>query len=145
MSRDYPDRPVVAVGVVVVRGNDVLLIRRGKPPLVGAWSLPGGAQHVGETTRQTATREVREETGVTIALGGLIDVVDYIDRADDGAVRHHYSLIDFWARPASDAPPVPGDDASAAQWWPLEALPGLDLWEETMRVILQAHDMAARS
>ena len=74
MSREYPDRPFVGVGVVVWRGDNVLLIQRGKPPRIGAWSLPGGAQELGETVRETAVREVREETGVEIDVTHLIDV-----------------------------------------------------------------------
>ncbi len=72
-DRTYPDRPFVGVGVVVLRGGEVLLIQRGKPPSVGRWSLPGGAQELGESVHETAIREVREETGVEISVIGLID------------------------------------------------------------------------
>jgi 8-oxo-dGTP diphosphatase len=65
MSREYPERPVVGVGAVVWRGDSVLLIRRGKPPRLGQWSLPGGAQQLGETLEEAIAREVREETGLT--------------------------------------------------------------------------------
>ena len=97
MSREYPDRPFVGVGVVVWRGDNVLLIQRGKPPRIGAWSLPGGAQELGETVRETAVREVREETGVEIDVTHLIDVVDTITRDKDGRVRLQYTLVDFAA------------------------------------------------
>jgi len=64
MSREYPARPIVGVGVVVCRGEEVLLIRRGQPPRLGQWSLPGGGQEVGETIEEAVRREVREETGL---------------------------------------------------------------------------------
>ena len=97
MSREYPDRPMVGVGVVVWRGPELLLIQRGKPPRKGAWSLPGGMQELGETVRETAVREVREETGLEIDLTHLIDVVDTITRDEDGRVRMQYTLVDFAA------------------------------------------------
>ena len=91
------ERPVVGVGVVVLRGDDVLLIRRGEPPRKDRWSIPGGKQERGETVRNTAHREIREETGVEIALIGLVDVVDGIRRDETGATISHYTLIDFAA------------------------------------------------
>ena len=90
-----PERPVVGVGVVVWKGARLLLIRRGKSPMRGRWSLPGGRQELGETVRETAVREVREETGVEIRLGALIDVVDTIRRDESGAVDLQYTLVDF--------------------------------------------------
>ena len=74
-SRAYPTRPFVGVGVVVLKGESVLLIRRGRPPRLGEWSLPGGAQQLGETVAEAAIREIREETGLEIAAPELLDVV----------------------------------------------------------------------
>ena len=74
----------MAVGVVVWKDGEVLLIRRAKPPRSGQWSIPGGAQELGETVRETAVREVREETGLDIAVTDLIEVVDFIERDDTG-------------------------------------------------------------
>lgn len=142
MTRQFPKHPIVAVGVVVLSGGNVLLIQRGQPPLDGHWSLPGGAQHVGETLHDAARREVREETGIDIVLGGLLDAVDYIDRDAAGNIRHHYTLIDFWARAMDDLPLTAGDDARAAAWFELDRLGELNLWEETRRVIALAYDKA---
>ncbi len=134
MVRDYPDRPIVGIGVVVLKGDDVLLIRRGKAPRAGQWSLPGGAQKLGETVFEAARREVLEECGVTIAAATLLDVVDSIDRDDDGRVRFHYTLIDFGAD-WRGGDPVAGSDAAAAQWVSLAALDDLKLWAETVRIV----------
>lgn len=83
MSREYPDRPIAGVGVVVLRDDQVLMIRRGREPRLGQWSIPGGKQKLGETWLETAAREVREETGVEIDVIGIVDVVDAIVRDGD--------------------------------------------------------------
>jgi 8-oxo-dGTP diphosphatase len=140
-SREYPRRPFVGVGVVVLKGDAVLLIRRGKPPRAGEWSLPGGSQSVGETVRETAIREVREETGLEIGPPRFLEVIDAIIPDEAGAVRFHYTLVDFWAE-WRDGEPVAADDAAHAEWVPLERLDEIDLWETTRRVIGDA--LAAR-
>jgi len=134
MSREYPDRPFVGVGVVVWRGDEVLLIERGKGPVSGNWSLPGGKQELGETVRETAHREIKEETGIDIDIVGLLDVVDLVRHDDQGRVRFHFTLVDFTAQwRAGEA--VAGDDAAAVQWVRLDDLDRLSLWDETLRVI----------
>lgn len=138
--RIYPTRPFVGVGVVVFRGDNVLLVRRGKPPRQGQWSLPGGAQHVGETVEQAARREVREETGLDVRLTGLVDVLDFIDHDHLGAVRHHYTLID-WMAESEDGDACAADDVTDAMWVPLDELDAHALWEETRRIILTAATM----
>lgn len=134
IKRDYPDRPFVGVGVVVWHGGNVLLVKRGHPPRLGQWSLPGGAQHLGETIEDAARREVREETGLDVRITGLLDVIDLIDHDEAGVVRHHYTLVDLGAE-ALTFDPVPGDDAAEAQWVPSGQLAAYDLWDETLRVI----------
>ena len=124
--------PVIGVGVVVWKGEDVLLIRRGRPPRRGSWSLPGGRQLLGETTRETAVREVAEETGVDIRVGALLDVIDSITDGPDGFL--HYTLVDFDADWVSGEP-VAGDDADDAVWAGADALEPYDLWSETLRII----------
>ena len=132
-------RPIAAVGVVCLRGDKVLLIRRGRPPLQGAWSLPGGKIEWGERAADAALRELAEETGVRAELTGLIDVVDGLFPAEvGGAPVSHYVLVEFAARWVAGEP-VAGDDAAAAAFHPFDALAGLDLWDETVRIITLAH------
>lgn len=127
-----PPRPTPCAGVVCIRGDQVLLIRRGKPPRQGEWSIPGGRIEPGETASAAALRELHEETGVQAELVGLIDVVDHI------APDRHYVLIDYAARWISGEP-VAGDDAAEALFAPVEGLSSLGLWDETMRVIRAGH------
>ncbi|MCH7936582.1 MAG: NUDIX hydrolase [Proteobacteria bacterium] len=137
MNREYPERPLVGIGVVVLGTRGVLMIKRGKPPRKGQWSLPGGAQELGETVSEAARREVMEETGLTIAILGLVDVVDSISRDDAGKVQYHYTLVEVLARipPGAETEPSPGGDAEEAAWIPVEDIPGLGLWSETERII----------
>jgi len=140
MIRDYPDRPFVGVGVVVFRGDEVLLVQRGKAPRMHTWSIPGGAQHVGETVAEAAARELAEETCLEVDIIGLIDVVDGINRDDDGRVRFHYTLVDFAAEwRAGEA--CAGDDVAVVRWVPIAEIDRYGLWEETARIIRRAHAM----
>lgn len=136
MSGESPSasQPTIGVGVVVLRGppdkTEVLLIRRGRPPKQGEWSIPGGRQEFGETVRETALREVLEETGVTAANPRLLDVVDLI--RPDG--KGHWTLVDFAADWVAGEP-VAGDDAADARWVSANDLESLGLWTETLRII----------
>ncbi len=139
-SREYPSRPFVGVGVVVLKDEDVLLIRRGRPPRLGEWSLPGGAQSVGETVQETARREVLEETGVSIQNPEFLEVVDSIIKDDDGRVKFHYTLIDYWAIWESGTPQG-ADDAQHAEWISFDQLEELGLWSKTIEVIQKARKL----
>ena len=136
-----PRHPRPAVGVVCIRGYDeVLLIRRGKPPRAGGWSLPGGRLEWGETLACAALRELVEETGVTARLTGLIAVVDGLFEPDEqGTPTAHYVLVDYAARWIS-GDPVAGDDALDARFFHRGELAGLGLWSETLRIIEQGFD-----
>lgn len=136
-GRTYPSRPIPAVGVVVLRGDRVLLVQRGKEPRRGQWSLPGGAQKVGETVAEAARREVREETGLDVEILGLVDVVDSVIHDVAGKVHYHYTLIDLAAR-APTGEPHAGGDADAVRWVPLADLAEYVLWEETIRIVTEA-------
>lgn len=137
MQREYPKRPIVAVGVVVIKDGHVLLIKRLKPPKKSQWSIPGGAQELGETTIETAIREVREETAITIEAPVFLAVVDYIGRDDAQTIEHHYTLIDYAARYQGGTISA-GDDAGEVKWVPLDQLCQYDLWRETEKIIQQA-------
>jgi ADP-ribose pyrophosphatase YjhB (NUDIX family) len=134
MSREYPKLPMVGIGVVVWREWQVLLIRRGKPPRIGQWSLPGGLQELGETVFEGGRREVREETGTDVEITGLLDVIDSIQHDPAGRVRFHYTLVDLAAEWLSGEP-VAGDDAAAAAWADADDLERYQLWDETVRLI----------
>jgi 8-oxo-dGTP diphosphatase len=131
-------RPTVGVGVVCLRDAEVLLIRRAKPPRQGEWSLPGGRIEWGEAAAAAALRELREETGVEAELTGLLDVIDGLFPGNDGALAGHYVLVDYAARWLSGEP-CAGDDALEARFWPVAEALRLPMWEETLRVIAQAH------
>ncbi len=133
-GREYPARPIVGIGVVVLRNDSVLLVRRGKPPNVGSWTLPGGAQEIGETAEAAARRELLEETGIEVGDLHFAAVVDSIRRDADQRVQYHYTIIDFCARWAAGEP-MAGTDVTEAVWAPLDVLEPFDLWSEAHRVI----------
>ncbi len=99
MTREYPDRPCVGVGAVIVDAGRVVLVKRGAPPLKGEWSLPGGAVEVGETLEECVAREMREETGLDVAVGPVIEVFDRITHDAGGRVQYHYVLVDYLCWP----------------------------------------------
>lgn len=134
----YPNRPLIGVGIIVFKrsetGLQVLLVRRGKPPQEGRWSLPGGRQRLGETVREAAEREVLEETGCQVEITALLEVVDSITRDEDEAIAYHYTLIDFLAEwRGGDA--CASADAAEVAWADPNALEPYALWSETLRVI----------
>lgn len=135
------ERPVAAVGVVVVRDDEILLIRRGKPPYVGEWSIPGGKIEHGETAQEAAIRELAEETGVSARIIGLVDVVDSIGAREPGAPGDwHYLLVDF-AAVWTAGDPYPDDDVDAAAFFPLDEAIRLTGWDKTRDVIGRAHEL----
>jgi ADP-ribose pyrophosphatase YjhB (NUDIX family) len=135
--REYPDRPWIGIGVILFRAESVLLIRRAKPPRVGSWSLPGGAQRLGERAEDAARRELREETGVEAGPLRLAAVVDAMTPGEDGRLRFHYTIVDYWAEWAAGEARA-GGDVDAVAWAALDALDPYALTEEARRVIAEA-------
>src|SRR3954463_3165009 len=119
MKRDYPDRPLVGVGAVIVHEARVVIVQRGTEPLKGQWSIPGGALEIGETLRQCAVREAFEETGLQVEAGEVLEVFDAIYRETDGRIQYHYVLIDFACRLVGGELKADGD-AAQAKWVRLE-------------------------
>lgn len=115
MQREYPHQPRVAVGVVVVMDSSVLLVKRGREPSKGLWSVPGGLIELGEKLEDAARREVREETGIDVRIDKLLGVANNIVRDDDGKTRFHYVLIDYLAHPLTTSVRAQSD-ASDAKW-----------------------------
>jgi 8-oxo-dGTP diphosphatase len=144
MKREYPEHPLVGVGAVIVEDNRALLIRRGHAPLLGEWSLPGGVLECGETLRDAAMREAREETGLTVEVGEMLGVYERVIRSDDGRVRYHYVLIDFLCRPVSGDLKA-GSDAAEVGWFRGEELPALKLAHDANDVVLKGLARASDS
>jgi len=111
--RRYPPRPVVGVGAVIVDEGRVVLIKRKYEPLAGQWSLPGGTLEIGESLEAGVAREMREETGLEVAVGPVVDVFDRILLDTDGRVRYHFVLIDYLCRPIGGSL-VAGSDVADA-------------------------------
>jgi 8-oxo-dGTP diphosphatase len=114
-NRRYPDRPIVGVLAVVMRGDRVLVVRRANPPMPGRWGFPGGVLELGETVAQGAMRELAEETGVEAEAGGPLTVIDTIDRDPEGRIRYHYTLVAVVGHWRSGEG-VAGDDADKVAW-----------------------------
>ena len=139
--REYPQQPVIGVGAVIVQDGRVVLVRRGHEPLAGQWSLPGGGVEVGETLEDAVVREMREETGLEVDVGPVIEVFDRITRDPEGRVRYHYVLVDYlcWPRAGTLAA---GSDVDAAVFAAPEALDRYRLTGKARAVIARALELA---
>lgn len=113
--REYPDRPIVGVGAVVIRDGQVLLVQRAQEPLSGKWTLPGGAVELGETLEEAVVRELREETGLEVRVLELVEAFERIARDESDRPRYHYVLLDYLCVPVS-GDLLAGSDVSAAVW-----------------------------
>ena len=136
-AREYPTRPIVGVGVIVLRPNAVLLVRRGRAPSQGEWSLPGGAQELGETAEEAARRELAEETTLAVGALRLVGHFDSIHRDAQGKIRFHYTILDFAAAYATGEA-QPGSDVAELAWAPLANLIPFDLRPPTLAMIARA-------
>lgn len=134
MKREYPERPFVGVGAIIVEDGRVALIRRGRPPLEGEWSIPGGALDLGETVRAGVAREAFEETGLTVEPQDLLGVFDRLMRDAEDRVLYHYVLVDFLCR-RTGGELRPAGDATAAGWFTREEVAGLGIAKDTAEVI----------
>src|SRR5215475_1802442 len=134
MTREYPDRPLIGVGAIIIEGDRVVLVKRGHPPLAGEWSIPGGVLEVGETLREAAVREALEETGLTVEPRELLGVFDRVLRDAAGRTQYHYVLIDFLCRRLTGDPHA-GGDALEAHWFSQEEVAKLSLAKDTAEVI----------
>jgi ADP-ribose pyrophosphatase YjhB (NUDIX family) len=136
MSR-YPTAPRVGIGIVLLRGEEVLLIKRGKPPEKGAWSLPGGKQELGETTEACARRELREETGLECGPLTLVGHADAIHYDAAGRIEYHYTILNLAARYAGGEA-RPGDDVTDIAWAAPRQFDDYALWDTIRNVVNKA-------
>jgi 8-oxo-dGTP diphosphatase len=140
--RRYPDRPVVSVGAVVLDGQRVVLVKRGQEPLKGRWSLPGGVVEAGEELHAAVVREVREETGLTVQVGEVVEVLDRITRDADGRIEFHYVIIDYACEVAGGSLAC-ASDADDARWVDRAELADYDLTAKVAEVIARAFALSA--
>jgi len=144
MTREYPDRPIVGVGAVIVHDAHVLVVRRATEPLKGQWSIPGGALELGEKLRDGLAREVREETGLNVEVGTVLDVFDSIFPDSAGRTQYHYVLVDFLCRPISGTLRA-DSDVSDARWVSSAELDALGMKQVTVDVIRKALSLESPS
>ena len=139
-SREFPSRPIVGVGAIILHGSRILLVKRGAPPLKGEWSLPGGAQELGETLEQAIVREVFEETTLAIVPVKQVAVFDRMVHSESGNVRFHYVLVDFLCRlqPGASTVVTAGSDVLEVCWAELEELTSLGVADWSQQVIKEA-------
>ncbi len=127
------NRPTDCVGVICIRGNDVLIIQRGKPPRKGEWSIPGGRIEAGESEQSAALRELFEETGIRAKLGPKVATIPALFEG------FNYRLHDYAAIWESGEPHA-GDDAAQAKFVPISEISSLNMWPKTEEVIFTAYE-----
>ncbi len=144
-KREYPERPLVGVGGVVVADGKALLIRRGSEPLKGEWSIPGGMLEVGETIAAGVARELREETGLVVRVLELVEVFERIfeDKEPGGPARprYHFVILDYLCEKV-DGEPRPGGDVTDVAWAGEGDLETYRLSPSATRVLKKAFAMA---
>lgn len=138
--REYPERPIVGVGAVIVRAGQVLIVRRRYEPLAGRWSLPGGTLELGETLEAGLAREMQEETGLDVEVGPVIEVFDRILLDEARRVRYHFVLVDYLCRPVGGEL-RPGSDVDDAIFVDPAALAPYDLTDKARAVIDRALEL----
>jgi ADP-ribose pyrophosphatase YjhB (NUDIX family) len=136
-DRRYPKHPLVGVGALIFRRGRILMAQRGKEPLKGWWSLPGGALETGESLDQAVRREVLEETGLVIEPVRVFEIFERIMRDAAGVAEYHYVLIDYVCRVINGEPRA-GDDVCRVEWMRPAELKGLQVTEGTLGVIERA-------
>jgi 8-oxo-dGTP diphosphatase len=142
MRREYPQGPVVGVGAVILEGDQVVLVRRGRPPSYGEWSIPGGAVELGETLAEALKREVAEEVGLEVEVVELVAVLDRIFLDEGDRIRFHYVLMDFLCRNRGGTLRA-GSDVLACSRASLDSLERFSLNPDTREVIDRAHQSLA--
>jgi 8-oxo-dGTP diphosphatase len=128
LTRQYPKRPVVGVGALILDGGKILLEKRKNEPSRGKWSVPGGLVELGEDVEQAVIREVKEETCLDVYEPRLLDVVNYVSLGEKGGVVYHYVILDYLVTVKSGNPKA-ASDADALKWVPFNEVEEYDLTE----------------
>lgn len=137
ISREYPKYAITAVGAVVLRNNNILLVKRGYPPAKGKWSIPGGVIEAGEDIYEAAMRELNEETGLNAKPLGIIWIYNNIVRDDDGRIHYHYVILDVLFDPLTiDGVLRPGGDAVDVAWVPFNEVINRDDISSTVKKLV---------
>lgn len=136
-TRKYPERPILAVGGVVVHEGRVLLIRRGQPPMEGRWSIPGGIVELGEVIADAVARELKEETGVCVRVLDLIEIYEKVARDEAGAAQYHFVILDYQCEFVEGAA-IAGGDVTEIAWATEQQMESLGLTAAAKRVIQKA-------
>ena len=142
--REYPERPIIGVGGVVISDGQVLLVRRGSPPLQGQWSIPGGILESGETLIEGVRRELAEETGIDVRVRTLIEVFERIDRDPSGKVQYHFVVLDYLCE-AVRGTALAGSDVIEVAWAAPFELEKYALTEIASRVIRKAFELVGEN
>lgn len=136
MSTQYPKKPVVGVGAIILEGNKILLEKRKNAPGKGKWSVPGGLVELGESVEQAVIREVKEETGLEVIEPRFVDIVDHISLDEKGAVKYHFVIIDYLVT-VKNGKPKAASDADALKWVPFNEVEQYNLTESFRRFFRQ--------
>ncbi|MFI5125752.1 MAG: NUDIX hydrolase [Candidatus Acidiferrales bacterium] len=139
-NREYPERPVIAVGGVVVSGARALLIRRAQPPLEGRWSIPGGLLELGETIAQGIERELMEEAGVQVRALELIEIYEKVLRLPNQPPQYHFVILDYLCE-FLGGNALAGSDVTDVAWSTEDELDRFNLTTEAKRVVKRAFAM----
>jgi 8-oxo-dGTP diphosphatase len=143
MAREFPDRPIVGVGGVVVLNGRAVIVKRAHEPRKGEWSLPGGIVELGETLVEATRREIREETGLDVQVGAVVEVFDRVHRVE-ARVQYHFVIVDYVCTPIGGTLRA-GDDALEVAWAGADEIAGYGINEHAARVLRRGLEMARAS
>jgi 8-oxo-dGTP diphosphatase len=138
MNRRYPERPLVGVGAIILRHDQVLLVQRGSEPSYGKWSVPGGLVELGESLQEAVAREVKEEVGLDVQVHDLVVALDRVIPDQDGKIEYHYILLDFLCE-SHIGEPTPASDVLDCAFVAIPSLPQYDLTRGTAKAILRVY------
>lgn len=141
MAKDYPSAPMVGVGGVIVRDHKVVIVRRGQEPRKGEWSLPGGLVELGESLVDATRREMKEETGLDVEVGALVEIFDRVHRDAAGRIRYHFVIVDYVCVPVAGEL-IAGSDVDDARWITIDEIDRYGLNAHAAAVLRRGLEMA---